>query len=82
MVVLHYVSCCGNIKEMKLSDRTCVCECGHVEDRDINAAKNILNFAFSGRGAPVEPMELPKAKATRKSLRNVEVGIFPNNSEK
>jgi len=32
---------CGKIHEMKLSNRTMICECGYVEDRDINAAKNI-----------------------------------------
>jgi len=39
---------CGNIKkDLKLSDRTYVCDkCGHLEDRDINAAKNIKNFGI------------------------------------
>lgn len=36
-------SCCGNIQKLKLSDRTYRCSCGYVEDRDINAAKNILS---------------------------------------
>lgn len=35
-------SCCGNRKELSLSDRIYDCKCGHKEDRDINAAKNIL----------------------------------------
>ena len=36
-------SCCGNVKkELKLSERTYHCDvCGHEEDRDLNAAKNI-----------------------------------------
>ena len=34
--------CCGNIKkDLKLSDRIYKCECGYVEDRDINAALNL-----------------------------------------
>jgi len=34
---------CGNIKkDLSLKDRTYVCECGHVEDRDLMASKNIL----------------------------------------
>jgi len=39
---------CGNIKQdLKLSDRTYNCDkCGHLEDRDINAAKNIINFGI------------------------------------
>lgn len=35
-------NCCGQIKDnLKLSDRTYVCDCGYVEDRDINASKNL-----------------------------------------
>lgn len=39
---------CGNIKkDLKLSDRTYTCDkCGHSEDRDINASKNIKNFGI------------------------------------
>jgi putative transposase len=39
---------CGNIKkDLKLSDRTYNCDkCGHSEDRDINASKNIMNFGI------------------------------------
>ena len=34
--------CCGNIKkDLKLSDRIYRCECGYVEDRDLNAALNL-----------------------------------------
>jgi len=34
-------SCCGQIKEMKLSDRTYDCDCGLDLDRDLNSAINI-----------------------------------------
>ena len=33
---------CGSIRDIDLSERIYTCECGYVEDRDINAAKNIL----------------------------------------
>lgn len=38
---------CWNIKQnLTLQDRTYHCDvCGHVEDRDVNAAKNILAMA-------------------------------------
>lgn len=35
-------NCCGNIKkDLKLSDRTYICTCGYVEDRDYNASLNL-----------------------------------------
>jgi putative transposase len=41
---------CGNRKKIGLAERVYMCECGHTEDRDIMAAKNILDKAF-GCGA-------------------------------
>lgn len=35
-------SSCGKIKEKSLSERTHKCDCGYTEDRDVNAARNIL----------------------------------------
>lgn len=35
-------NCCGNIKkDLKLSDRTYICVCGYVADRDYNASLNL-----------------------------------------
>lgn len=39
---------CGQIKsDLVLADRVFVCDCGHVEDRDLNAARNIETKALS-----------------------------------
>lgn len=39
---------CGNIKgDLTLEDRVYICECGHVEDRDLNASINIENHVMS-----------------------------------
>ena len=39
-------SCCGHIKRnLKLSDRTYICEeCGLIIDRDLNASINLANY--------------------------------------
>ena len=38
-------NCCGNIKsDLKLSDRIYKCQCGYVEDRDLNASFNIRDW--------------------------------------
>ena len=58
---------CGYVNhELKLSDRQWKCKrCKETHDRDINAAKNILDFSFpqtfflKGRNCPIEaPMAL------------------------
>jgi putative transposase len=41
---------CGKCVKKSLSTRTHVCTCGHVLDRDYNAALNILNRALSTTG--------------------------------
>ena len=41
---------CGQIHEMKLSDRTMNCDCGLTLDRDLNAAINIKTEGNSVRG--------------------------------
>jgi len=39
---------CGNIKsDLKLSNRVYKCECGHIEDRDIQASFNIRDWILS-----------------------------------
>ena len=38
--------CCGSIKkDLKLSDRIYKCECGYIEDRDVNASLNLRDAA-------------------------------------
>jgi putative transposase len=41
---------CGSVKaKLTLSDRVYACDvCGHAEDRDVNAARNLLSLAASG----------------------------------
>jgi putative transposase len=42
---------CGEIVQKSLSVRTHICPfCGYIADRDVNAAKNILNRARPGHG--------------------------------
>ena len=38
-----FCRCCGSIKgDLKQEDRTYECHCGHIEDRDVHAAKNMV----------------------------------------
>lgn len=39
---------CGKIHKLKLSDRQMSCGCGYSEDRDVNAARNILTVGLHG----------------------------------
>jgi putative transposase len=48
-------SSCGNIRIMKLSQRTYECECGLVIDRDLNAAINIKRAGIVLSGAIYQP---------------------------
>ena len=39
---------CGVIKEdLSLEDRIYICECGHIEDRDLNASINLEDVGLS-----------------------------------
>ena len=52
---------CGKLLDLNLADRTITCECGHVEDRDIHSAKNMIFIAkscFENQSVPPEQREI------------------------
>ena len=53
---------CGTINQhVTLADRTITCECGHVEDRDVHSAKNMIVIAkacFKDNSVPTEHREV------------------------
>lgn len=56
---------CGLIKKnLNLSDRTFICECGYVEDRDLNAA---LNIRAAGVDAAVAKQTVMGCKTRRRA---------------
>ena len=70
---------CGWIKEdLNLSDRTFGCEaCGHMADRDDNAADNIRLLAVSsterinGRGGDIRPLSFERQMPEKRQLKLV-----------
>jgi putative transposase len=43
---------CGTLNDLSLAERTYRCDCGHVEDRDLNAAMNLRTLAGSSPDKP------------------------------
>ena len=63
-------SCCGNIKkDLKLSDRVYVCECGFTADRDLNASYNLekkaVSFTASACGELYQSNDLIKGSSVK-----------------
>ncbi len=58
---------CGRIKPMPLAERVYHCTCGYIEDRDVNAAKNIRQFALltSGKDVACESVEPTRVKSRK-----------------
>lgn len=49
---------CGNVEHLTLADRVFRCSrCGNIEDRDVNASKNIENRAVGTDCAEFTPVE-------------------------
>ena len=48
---------CGKLLDLSLADRTITCECGHIEDRDVHSAKNMIFIAKSCFENSLVPME-------------------------
>jgi len=49
-------SSCGQLHDMKLSDRMMVCDCGLALNRDLNAARNIHKAGMVLRGVSYQPI--------------------------
>ena len=52
---------CGKLLDLSLADRTVKCRCGHVEDRDVHSAKNMIFIAkscFKNQSVPMEHREI------------------------
>ncbi len=65
---------CGNLQDMLLSERIYLCSrCGMKKDRDINAAKNILNRATAGPAGShaQEDSVRPQKRAVVEELRTI-----------
>lgn len=73
-------SCCGNVKTtLSLSERVYVCDiCSHTDDRDVNAAKNILFKGLLDSGyTELEIKELLRNNQELYKVKSVETEIRP-----
>jgi len=69
-------SCCGNVKELTLADRTYECfNCGLVIDRDENAAINILEFSRNPNNLKNNRDQLARINATGRKLTRVRLNV-------
>lgn len=69
-------SCCGNIKDLTLADRTYECEsCGLVIDRDENAAINILKFSKDKNNLKQNRDQLARINATGRKLIRARLNV-------
>lgn len=60
---------CMNVQKIPLSQRTFKCkECGRIEDRDINAAQNILERATEGHSGSQVPGDVVRPFARRANV--------------
>ena len=62
-------NCCGYYnKNLKLSDRSWICpDCGKILDRDVNAARNIVDFALQKQNL-IEQVPLDKRELTLQEM--------------
>lgn len=68
---------CGTVKaKLGLSERTYQCDaCGRVEDRDVNAARNLLKLAASGAESLNAREGTVRPRTARQAPPNLEPGI-------
>ncbi|MFP4075012.1 MAG: zinc ribbon domain-containing protein [Halochromatium sp.] len=61
---------CGQIHDMPLSERQIICGCGHVMDRDLNAAKNLDRYGLDRLDAL-----RPDVKCTQEPCQTVSAAV-------
>jgi putative transposase len=69
---------CGTLNDLSLSERTYRCACGHVEDRDLNAARNLRSLAGSSpdKSNACGPESSGRIRKEPTKLCRVEAGTF------
>ena len=67
---------CGTLNDLSLDERIYRCDCGHVEDRDLNAARNLRTLAESSSDKPnaCGPESSGSSRKGRTKLCRVEAG--------
>jgi putative transposase len=69
---------CGTLNDLSLAERTYRCDCGHEEDRHLNAARNLRTLAESSSDKPnaCGPESSGSGRKPRTKLYRDEAGTF------
>ena len=60
---------CHNTKDMQLSDRLYICECGNIMDRDYNSANNLLDEGLLNSPVPMDDRDFKPAETMAATLK-------------
>lgn len=55
---------CGQLHDMPLGKDTMICDCGHVDGRDLNAAKNLMQYGLHTLQADLKRTQEPDKTAS------------------
>lgn len=68
---------CGCLNTLTLKDRTYICDCGYIEDRDVHASKNVKLFGSTKRTECLEQASAEASVTTQSIVSRLVMQIEP-----